>query len=57
MSQLVPYHLLNSEQDDSLMFATMFDYQNEEYNKPEVSLQSFRHFLGQRSMSFRDEIS
>ncbi|KPI92431.1 hypothetical protein RR46_13652 [Papilio xuthus] len=34
MSQLVPYHLLSSEQDDSLMFATMFDYQTDEYNKP-----------------------
>ncbi|CAK1552298.1 unnamed protein product [Leptosia nina] len=37
MSQLVPYHLLSGEQDDSLMFATMFDYQNEEYSKPTVS--------------------
>lgn len=36
MSQLVPYHL-SSEQDDSLMFATMFDYQIEDYNKPKVS--------------------
>ncbi|XP_068619060.1 transcription factor kayak isoform X2 [Battus philenor] len=34
MSQLVPYHLLSGEQDDSLMFATMFDYQTDEYNKP-----------------------
>ncbi|XP_022114815.2 transcription factor kayak isoform X2 [Pieris rapae] len=33
MSQLVPYHLFNGEQDESLMFATMFDYQNE-YSKP-----------------------
>lgn len=38
MSQLVPYQLLNSEQDDGLMFATMFDYQMDEYNKPKVSL-------------------
>ncbi|CAH2045719.1 unnamed protein product, partial [Iphiclides podalirius] len=30
---LVPYHL-SGEQDDSLMFATMFDYQTDEYNKP-----------------------
>lgn len=37
MSQLVPYQLPNSEQDDSLMFATMFDYQIEDYNKPKVS--------------------
>ncbi|XP_030032703.1 transcription factor kayak isoform X2 [Manduca sexta] len=34
MSQLVPYHLLSGEQDDSLMFATMFDYQADEYAKP-----------------------
>ncbi|XP_038206508.1 transcription factor kayak isoform X2 [Zerene cesonia] len=34
MSQLVPYHLLSSEQDDSLMFATMFEYQNDDYAKP-----------------------
>ncbi|XP_072930044.1 transcription factor kayak isoform X2 [Epargyreus clarus] len=36
MSQLVPYHLLSCEQDDSLMFAnaTMFDYQPDDYNKP-----------------------
>ncbi|CAH1637629.1 unnamed protein product [Spodoptera littoralis] len=34
MSQLVPYHLYSSEQDDSLMFATMFDYQADEYKKP-----------------------
>ncbi|CAG4931576.1 unnamed protein product [Parnassius apollo] len=34
MSQLVPYHLVSGEQDDSLMFATMFDYQTDEYNKP-----------------------
>ncbi|XP_050672027.1 transcription factor kayak isoform X2 [Leptidea sinapis] len=33
MSQLVPYHLLSSDQDDSLMFATMFDYQNEDHAK------------------------
>ncbi|XP_063831462.1 transcription factor kayak isoform X2 [Ostrinia nubilalis] len=33
MSQLVPYHI-SGEQDDSLMFATMFDYQTDEYNKP-----------------------
>lgn len=37
MSQLVPYHLYNGEQDDSLMFATMFDYQADEYKKPMVS--------------------
>ncbi|XP_045453357.1 transcription factor kayak isoform X2 [Melitaea cinxia] len=36
MSQLVPYHL-SSEQDDSLMFATMFDYQIEDYNKPKLA--------------------
>ncbi|CAH0728266.1 unnamed protein product, partial [Brenthis ino] len=36
MSQLVPYQLLNSEQDDSLMFATMFDYQIEDYNKAKI---------------------
>ncbi|CAG4986384.1 unnamed protein product [Colias eurytheme] len=34
MSQLVPYHLLSGEQDDSLMFATMFEYQNDDYAKP-----------------------
>ncbi|CAB3246188.1 unnamed protein product [Arctia plantaginis] len=34
MSQLVPYHLNNSEQDEGLMFATMFDYQTDEYRKP-----------------------
>lgn len=34
MSQQVPYHLYSSEQDDSLMFATMFDYQTDEYKKP-----------------------
>lgn len=38
MSQLVPYHIISSEQDDSLMFATMFDYQMDDYNKPKVSL-------------------
>lgn len=40
MSQLVPYHLLSSEQDDddSLMFSTMFDYEAEESGKVEVSL-------------------
>ncbi|XP_032521228.1 transcription factor kayak isoform X2 [Danaus plexippus] len=37
MSQLVPYQLLNSEQDDGLMFATMFDYQMDEYNKPKLA--------------------
>ncbi|XP_075983113.1 transcription factor kayak isoform X2 [Anticarsia gemmatalis] len=34
MSQLVPYHLTHSEQDDSLMFATMFEYQTDDYRKP-----------------------
>ncbi|KAL0819804.1 hypothetical protein ABMA28_007837 [Loxostege sticticalis] len=33
MSQLVPYQI-SGEQDDSLMFATMFDYQTDDYNKP-----------------------
>ncbi|XP_023954926.1 transcription factor kayak isoform X2 [Bicyclus anynana] len=37
MSQLVPYHLLSSEQDDSLMFATMFEYQMDDYNKPKLA--------------------
>ncbi|XP_073950630.1 transcription factor kayak isoform X2 [Choristoneura fumiferana] len=34
MSQLVPYHYHSSEQDDSLMFATMFEYHTDEYAKP-----------------------
>ncbi|GBP35946.1 hypothetical protein EVAR_91497_1 [Eumeta japonica] len=33
MSQLVPYHLLTGEHDE-LMFATMFDYRADDYNKP-----------------------
>ncbi|XP_013192177.1 transcription factor kayak isoform X2 [Amyelois transitella] len=33
MSQLVPFNF-NGEQDDSLMFATMFEYQTDDYNKP-----------------------
>ncbi|XP_041969953.1 transcription factor kayak isoform X2 [Aricia agestis] len=38
MSRLVPYHLSTGEQDDdSLMFATMFDYQTDEYNKPTLA--------------------
>lgn len=44
MSQLVPYHLISSEQDDSLMFATMFDYQADDYKKPMVSFEAINFY-------------
>lgn len=54
MSQLVPYHLTSSEQDDSLMFATMFEYQNDDYNynKPVVSIYTI-DFLSLLGSSYR----